>query len=310
VQGLYWFELNPPEYDTDSTFGFVTNPDGSHPLSKWTQAVPQTIGQFPASALLYRLGYVKAGQTVVHEERTRAMLNAREIPLIAEDPSFDPNHNGSDSRAGSSQASGIDPLAFLVGPVEEKFDGDPSATAIKNVAPYIDRDGKTVKSITGELMLDYGNGIFRVNAPKAQAVAGFLSKSGGAIKLQDVTFECSDPYAVITVVPLDDAPIATSGKLLVQIGTVDRLSGWKQEPATHASPDGKTTLQGWTVVSPGKMPWRQARLHATLTVANAKISRATVLDAGGYPVGQIPVKSLGGRARVVLPEDAMYVILG
>jgi hypothetical protein len=58
------------------------------------------------------------------------------------------------------------------------------------------------------------------------------------------------------------------------------------------------------------MPWRQARLHATLTVANAKISRATVLDAGGYPVGQIPVKSLGGRARVVLPEDAMYVILG
>lgn len=309
VQGLYWFELGAEKYDADSTFNFATFPDGSHPLSKWTQSVPQTLGQFPATALLYRQGDVAPGPTVVHEERTRAMLNQREIPLIAEDPSFDPNHYGSDSRAGSSQASAVDPLAFLVGRVEEKFDGDPSRTRILNVSPFIDHAAKTVRSATGQLSLDYGNGFFTVDSPKAQGFAGFVAKVGGQVKLHDISIQTSNPYATVVVVSMDGLPIAKSKKLLVQIGTIARPAGWKQSPGTHASQDGKSTLQGFKVDSPGKMPWEIEKFYGTVTVSNRNLSDATVLDPAGYLWKHAPTRKTETGLTVSLPANALYVIL-
>lgn len=309
LQGLYWFSLGARDYDEHPVFDFVTFPDGNHPLSKWTDSVPQMLGQFPAAALLYRLGYVKQGTPVVHEERTRAQLDAREIPVIAEDPSFDPNHAGGDARAGASQAKGADPLAFLVGPVEVKYDGDPAKTAVKDLSPYIDRANKTVKSATGELSLDYGKGLFRVDAPKAQAVAGFLSRAGGTFRLTDVTVQSTNDYACVTVVPLDDRPITNSAKLLVQIGTLVRPTGWKQEPDIRKSDDGKSTMTGFKVVSTGKMPLSIANAEVTLTVKNSTLKKATVLDAAGYPISVVAGKQADGHFTIKLPEKAMYVIL-
>ncbi len=49
------------------------------------------MGQFPAAALMYRKGYVRQGEAVVHEERPLNDLWQRKVPLIAEDRSFDPN---------------------------------------------------------------------------------------------------------------------------------------------------------------------------------------------------------------------------
>lgn len=309
VGGLYWFALGAKEYEANMSFDFVTFPDGSHPLKKWEDSVPQIVGQFPAAALMYRMGYVKQGTPVVHEERTRASLNAREVPVIAEDPSFDPNHAGGDARAGSAQAKGADPLAFLVGPVEVKYDGDPAKTVVKDLSSYIDPTRKTVRSITGELTLDYGKGLLTVDAPKAQAVGGFLGVAGGVFKTKDLTLESADEYATVTVVPMDDQPIATSKKLLVQIGTVVRPTDWKQEAATRKSDDGKSTLQGFKVVNSGKMPWQVRNTAIRLTVRNAGLRKATVLDGAGYPVRTLTGKASGGAFALPLPKDAMYLVI-
>jgi hypothetical protein len=309
IQALYWFELGATEYAADPTIGFVTTSDGSHPLSKWEDAVPQILGQFPAAALLYRKGYLRQGAPVVHEERTRASLNAREVPLIAEDPSFDPNHHGGDDRAGTSQAVAVDPLAYLVGPVETQYDGDPSLTKVKNLTSFIDHAQETVKSETGEIQLDYGSGLLQVDSPKAQAVGGFLAQAGGRFRLHDLDIDSRNDYATISVVSMDDLPIGISKKLLIQVGAVVRPTGWRQEPATGKTQDGKGTLEGWRVVDSGKMPWQVKNTEVTLTIANIGLKKATLLDTAGYPVGPVSVTRLGGRLSLRLPANAMYVIV-
>lgn len=308
IQGLYWFELDATEnYNPNPVFDFVTTSDGSHPLGKWTNSIPQILGQFPAAALMYRLGYIQQGSPVVHEERTRESLDAREVPVIAEDPSFDPNHYGGDPRAGINQAKGADPLAFLVGRVEEKFDGNPAKTTVADLGHYIDHVRKTVKSDTGQLSLDYGRGLFRMDAPKAQGVAGFLQKAGGLFHTSDLTIESGNEYAAVCVVSLDEQPISTSSKLLVQVGTLVRPTGWRQEPATRTEKD--KTVQGWKVVSTGKMPWQVQNTDVRLTIKNGHISKAVILDSAGYPVREVTGKFAGGQFTIRLPADAMYCIL-
>ncbi|HWD39446.1 MAG TPA: hypothetical protein VG944_11395 [Fimbriimonas sp.] len=309
VAGLYWFELDGKNYDANPVFDFVTTPDGNHPLSKWEDSIPATLGQFPAAALLYRMGYVRQGTPVIHEERTREQLNQREVPVISEDPSFDPNHNGRDARAATSQAKGADPLAYLVGPVDVKYDGDPSKTSVKDLASYIDRRADTVNSDTGELSWDYGKGLVRLNAPRAQGVVGFLAKSGGTFSLKDITVLSQNDYAAITVVPLDDKPIASSHKLLVQVGTVARPTGWAQEPATGKGEDDKGTMQGWKVVNTGKMPWQIRDAEVEVSVRNLSLTKATLLDPAGYPAGAVPVTKSKQGLSVRLPPNTMYLVL-
>src|SRR3954449_1089356 len=101
-------------------FHNFTSVNGQHPLYKWVASIPTIMGGFPAAALMYRRGYVKQGEPVVHEERTLANLLHRDPPIIAEDSSFDPNRDRGQAAAArpAELKAGVDPLAFLVGPVE------------------------------------------------------------------------------------------------------------------------------------------------------------------------------------------------
>ena len=77
-----------------------TPPTGSRPTLSTTAPVPTSSntrsrarrcsGVFPAAALLFRKGYVKRGEPVVHEERTLESMWERQVPLIAEDPRLRP----------------------------------------------------------------------------------------------------------------------------------------------------------------------------------------------------------------------------
>ena len=164
-----------------------------------------------------------------------------------------------------------------------------------------------VKSATGQLSLDYGRGLFTLDAPKAQAVAGFLNKSGGVFQTSDLTINSTCDYATITVVPLDDKPINASEKILVQIGTVVKPTGWKQEPSTYTQ--DKKTVSGWKVVNSGKMPWQVQNTVIKLAVRNSMLKKGIVLDPAGYPVREITGKIENGQFVIHLPQDAMYIVL-
>jgi hypothetical protein len=107
---------------------------------------------------------------------------------------------------------------------------------------------------------------------------------------------------------MDDQPLASSGKILVQAGTLCRPTGWQQKPVTWQDAQG-SSHEGFEVVSYGKPPWRVVANDLTVTVANAGVTGAFVLDMSGMPRGQVPLAREGGAVTFRMPRDAKYVIL-
>jgi hypothetical protein len=274
---------------------------------KWHQGTPQSLGQFPAAALMFRNGYIKKGAPVVHEERTMADLWNRREPLIAEDKSFDPNRDVGSGAARSTLKSDVNPLAFLVGPVQVKYGGDPAKSTVANLKPFINEAAKTIRSNTGEITLNYGSGLCTVNTPRAQGATGFMQKFP-SIKLTDVTLRSSNEYATLNVVSMDKLPIGQSRKLLVQVGTIVRPTGWQDKDATFED-DSKKPVQGKQIVAVGGTPFQIANVDATVAVTNPLLKTATLLDINGVAVGIAPATRAGANFTVKLPPNAMYVVL-
>ena len=172
--------------------------------AKWSIATPMMLGQFPAAALLFRRGDLTSGHPAVVEHRSLEQLWGRVPPIIAEDPSYDPNRDLGDTARRLQLAGGVDPLVFLVGPVQVVYGSDPAKTTVADLSRYIDREKKVVRSNTGQLAWDYGRGLCTLDAPRAQGVTGLL-RQVGSIKLGDVTIRSENQYATILVVSLDGA---------------------------------------------------------------------------------------------------------
>ena len=206
--------------------------------------------------------------------------------MIAEDKSFDPNRDRGHAAGSGELRTGADPLAFLVGPVEVKFDGDPAKTRVVDLSRYIDNQKKVVRSITGEVTFDYGGGLCTLDTPKAQGACGFLAKAK-VIRLGDIAIRSRNGYAAVAVVSMDEEPLASSRKILVQVGTSARPAGWKTRAAEFPGEDGKTPLKGFQVVSTGTPPWRIVNTETSLVVRNPALTKATLLDPAGYPAEDV-----------------------
>jgi hypothetical protein len=261
------------------------------------------LGQWPAAALLYRQGYVKKGETAVYEERALDDIFARRMPIIAEDEGYDPNRDKGLIAKESNVKDGVDPLAYLVGPVVAKYGGDASKSKVADLSKYIDAAKKVVKSNTGELELDYGTGLCKVDAPKAQGATGFLKKTS-KIALSTLTIDANNDYATVLAVPLDDQPLATSEKVLLQVGTSERSTGWKTKPAKVGGRDGEE------IVSFGKAPWQIVKADMTLSLKNPKLKKAYALDPNGMISKNVEITTeANGVVSLKFPEDALYVLM-
>lgn len=304
MDNFYWFSADTPAYDMDPFISFLNLPNGK-PLWKW-RLEPVVEASFPACALMYRRNYIQPG-LAVHEERPLEDLWQRKPALIAEGRTYDPNRNTTPFVEGSGQSSGaVNPLAFLVGRVEVKYGGDPAKDHIAPLSHYIDDKQKTVTSVTGEIKLHYGTGLCTLDTPKAQGATGFLAKAGD-IRLSDLGITSRNEYATLVVVAMDDQPLRTSHKVLVQITTSMRPTDWKTEAATFK--EGNQTYQGSRILATGKMPWQTAATAMTLTLHNPTLHKATVLDAGGYAARQILGTNTGGVFTLPLPSNALYLVL-
>ena len=297
VDIYYWFATGEEDWrQPGSANGFMPSE------GKWICATPMLMGQWPAAALLFRKGFVKQGEPVVSEQRALDDLWQRKTPIVAEDAGYDPNRDKDNFSKESNIKNGVNPLAFLVGPVVTKYGGDPSKSSVVDFKSYIDETAKTVTSITGELALDYGKGLCTINAPKAQGVTGFLNKSGD-FKLADIAIHSGNAYASILAVSMDDKELKRSAKILIQIGTTERPTGWATKPAKVGKRDGEE------VTSFGKAPWQIVDADVTLTLDNAALKTAHVLDVNGMTVKDIPLQDVAGKKQLVLPANALYLVL-
>ena len=291
---VFWFCSGEAEWNVGNVMG------------KWSYNTPMLLGQFPAAALIFRQGLVAEGAPAVVECRPIKNIWERKMPLISEESGWDPNRDSAANALSANIKTDVDPLAHLVGPVRVALGGDPARSTVADLAQYINRDQKTVRSITGEIETRYGAGIYRVNSAQAQAVAGFL-REAGAQQLQDVTITSNNRYATIVVVPLDHKPIHESGKLLVQVGTLSRTTGWTSRADRLLINNTPTDCR--RIISTGKAPWLVENTDASVTVANPKLTTATLLDCNGMAVSKVETRKADGKITVVLPPNTLYLVL-
>jgi len=302
VDGFYWFSTGRTEWQQpESANGVVAA------IGKWVCATPMLLGQFPAAALMFRKGYLQRGAPVVVEQRPPLAIWRRVPPLISEEGAYDPNRDTGDRAKKTAAPQRVSPLAFLIGPVQVVYGGHPTNSVITPLAPYIDAKRKIVRSTTGEISMDVSNGVCVVNAPKAQGASGFLRRAG-VIQLASLRLECLNEYATVLAVALDDQPLNTSRNILVQIGTQARPTGWEVHPATIKTDDGKT-MAGFSIIDFGRAPWQVIAATGQLSLANASLTEAVVLDANGMAVETVPLTVTTGMARMALPPRTLYCIL-
>jgi len=294
VDVFYWFSTS------DIGFG--------RPMGKWQLSTPALMGGFPAAALAFRKGYIQQGKPVVHERRSYDDLWRLKMPIIAEDTSFDPNRASENIGPGSNSSAAVDPLAFLVGPIQVTYANGPAQNTVIDLRPYIDSERQIVRSITGEIELNHRAGLCKLNTPKAQGVTGFLNKAG-VIKLGSVEVRSENEYATLLAVSLDDQPLHDSQKILAQVGTIARPFGWKTQDAGTTKKKNGETIKLQTIVDRGSAPWNVANTQMTLTLLNRNITKATQIDVNGMTVREIPVRRDDARLTVQLPADVMHVLL-
>jgi hypothetical protein len=306
VDAIFWFTATEPTWclDPRSTWWWVRN---MNPLNKWTCSIPTLAGMFPANALMYRRGYLKQGDVVVREVRSLESLWERKPPMIDDNEIYGVSRETEECKSVRRPDGRISRAAFLVGRVEAVLGGDPAQTRIADFSPYLDPARNLIRSNTGELLWNYDTGLCLMNAPRAQGVAGFLKAGGGRFALRDVLIESGNDYAAVNVVSMDGKPLSSSQRVLVQVGTTARLSGWKVKDADFTF--DKQTIHGKQIVDTGKPPWRIVNSQVRLTIANPGLKRATRLDVSGYPAERVPLERAGMKATVTLPPNTMYLVM-
>ncbi|MCX7798814.1 MAG: hypothetical protein N2109_00545 [Fimbriimonadales bacterium] len=303
VDGYYWFATGDDEWTPpQSANGY--NPS----QKKWTFGYPDMLGQFPAAALLYRMGYVKRGDPVVREQRPLEDIWAGTVPVIAEEKGFDPNRMQGAFSPRTNVPGGVNPLAYFAGPVTVEYGGDPSKTFVHpSLKTLLNGGSKVVRSVTGELSLDYGKGLCTLDAPKAQGAVGWFAGLPQPVRLSAVTLTCQNRFASILAVSLDDKPLAESRRVLVQVGTRSRPTDWQERAVRFEA--GGATFDGFEVVNYGRAPWRVESAQGALWIRNPHLTKATLLDENGMRTSSGSLTRQGGTVRVELPKNSLYLIL-
>lgn len=307
VDAVCWFNCLTPTYQVDPLRPYW-KVDGQMSIHKWNHCYPSMMAGFPANALLYRRGYLKQADPVVREVRSMKEIWNRKPNRIGDNETGGDQRNPPDLQFGwNANGDEINRVAFQIGPVVTKLGGDPGQSKQIDLTPFFDPQLGTIESATGELNWNYRKQVCTMDAPKAQGVTGFLAASGGQFEMGDVVIQSKNEYATINVVSLDDRPIAKSSKVLIQVVTVNRLSGWETKPATFTvgKGDGAYQVTGEQIVRIGKPPFRIANTEVTVTINNPQLNHVSFLDINGYIKNSKPV--VGGK--VELSADTIYAVM-
>ena len=108
---------------------------------------------------------------------------------------------------------------------------------------------------------------------------------------------------------MDDQPLAGSKKVLVQVGTAARPTGWEAREVEFSPEANQPKVAGFEVVKTGKAPWLIADTSLGLAIKNPNLTRATRLDPAGFAAGKVPVTRTKGGLNLTLPPETMYLIL-
>ena len=270
-------------------------------MQPWTLTAPSQMGQFPAAALIYRCGLVKTGSVMADVKlAVDDLLKLKGTPL-PQDAAFD-ELRLKDVPTGTTVSPGqrIDPLIHFVGRTDVTFipPGSKlsSSTNLQPLSAFVDHKAKTVTSSTKELKLDWGRGVLTINATAVQGASGNLS-AAGEVKLSDVTLTIPRDVAHALVVSLDGQPLSASKRMLLQVMTEEKATGFRTEPAGD---------RRHRIVSIGQNPWLVRKIEGNVQFqrADANTLKVTCLN----PYGEATSLTSSGGVIKLHPDTIYYLI--
>ncbi len=278
-------------------FFALAGPYWQQSITKFAVQTPNILGQSPALSLIYRRGLIKKGDISAKIELKLGdlfTLNGAPINAPINLDELRAKDVPVEGKYKIEKVDAIDPQAFFVGQVLVNITDQGGISEIADLSMYIDRNSKTIKSNTGELLWDYGNGLVLINSPYAQGVTGFLSKEK-VINLKDITIRTDMEYGTVIVVSLDNQPICDANKILVQVMTEETNNGWS------AAGQGLREIQ-----SLGTSPIILSKISGKISFnrSDANLCRVTTLDFMGYPI-----ETIGDAHNFQLKEDVLYYII-
>jgi hypothetical protein len=261
---------------------------------------PAMMGQFPAAARIFRDGLVAEGDVLVDLNLSLAKLFDLQGTPLPQDAGFDELRLKDVPKGTQAPRAGqvIDPLVHLAGRTNVRFTENSGSTALKDLAPYVNRAKKTVTSTTGELKLDYGRGLLTINAPAAQGVSG-LVYDADTVELKDLTITSPMALGHIVAVSLDGKPLASSRRVLLQVMSEEKPTDFRTEPAA----DGFSKI-----LSLGRDPWRVRKFEGVVHFKrkDAATMKVTALDPNGDPI-KLPQASTA--AEIKLDPTTLYYLI-
>ncbi|MFW6303245.1 MAG: hypothetical protein ACOC2L_01370 [Candidatus Sumerlaeota bacterium] len=286
----------------DGLYPFVLEPDWVSTIPKWPIQTAATMGQYPAAALAYRMGYIDEGPVVFNDAlaledlfnfkgATMSQALGLDDYRIAEVPEG--------MQAEVDSLAGIDPLAFYVGRVVQTIGPEPGkSTLVADLPKHIDRQSKTIRSATGQVVLDFGKGLLKVDAPRFAGVAGFFD-AFDSVQAGPLTVDVQFPYGSVMLVSLDGKPLENSESMLLQVMSEEKNYGYETEPAKVAFSKDGPEEDAKKVTDLGGPPLVVREMQGTITMDKAFEWNA--LDVNGYPTAQS-----GQDKSITLVPDVIY----
>lgn len=267
-------------------------------MQPWTLMSPAMMGQFPAAALIYRQGLVAPGDIVAEVNLNRGDLARLHGTPLPQDAALDELRRKDVPQDTGALKPGqrLDPLFHYAGRTEVRFTDQPGSIKGGQSAQWCNHAAQTITSTTRELKLDYGKGVLTINTPQAQGVSGALQAAGTA-QLKDVSIRSELELGHIIAVALDGQPLATASKILLQVMSEEKASGFATE-------DAGAGVKKITDI--GRDPWLVKYLSGTVSFnrPDAVQLKVTALDFNGYPG-----ESIGNAREIVLKPAVVYYLI-
>ncbi len=196
--------------------------------------------------------------------------------------------------SGDSDAGVVRAEHFAADQVRLNMGDATSGKQIANLARYHDPENQMLRGSNGQIEWRYGRGLFLLKAPGSQGVCGFLGEAD-TTELPDLNVNLGLPFGTVWAVAMDDKPLASSRKILLQVMSEQRNTGFE------------TRDEGpWRVVTAGgeaPVIVRQFAGNVAFKGAAGDLS-VTALDING-----VPMEKLGSAANIPLRPDAVYYFL-
>jgi hypothetical protein len=159
----------------------------------------------------------------------------------------------------------------------------------------MDAGTKRLDSDTGELSLDYGQGVLTMNTPRTKSAIGCLAKAG-RIDLGGLEIDCRTEFATVTATSLDGAPIGLSRRLLLtSVGRAENTAQgfWPPTPKQRSR-----SAMSWMLPAEGRLPVLCEPIRADVQIQVPGPATVYALDPTGKRQASVPTTSDSGILRL------------